>query len=63
METVEGENYQDKLRSAASCSIIRYHHQRQLSVYFWLMDIPVSVIYGASADESLFALLARERAR
>jgi uncharacterized damage-inducible protein DinB len=31
-----------------------YHHRGQLSVYLRLLDIPVPVIYGASADESPF---------
>jgi uncharacterized damage-inducible protein DinB len=29
-----------------------YHHRGQLSVYLRLLDIPVPVIYGASADEN-----------
>ena len=29
-----------------------YHHRGQLSVYLRLLDIPVPIIYGASADES-----------
>jgi uncharacterized damage-inducible protein DinB len=31
-----------------------YHHRGQLSVYLRLLDIPVPVIYGPSADESPF---------
>jgi uncharacterized damage-inducible protein DinB len=31
-----------------------YHHRGQLSVYLRLLDIPVPVIYGASADENPF---------
>jgi uncharacterized damage-inducible protein DinB len=31
-----------------------YHHRGQLSVYLRLLDIPVPVIYGGSADESAF---------
>jgi len=31
-----------------------YHHRGQLSVYLRLLDIPVPVIYGQSADESPF---------
>lgn len=31
-----------------------YHHRGQLSVYLRLLDIPVPVIYGRSADESPF---------
>jgi uncharacterized damage-inducible protein DinB len=29
-----------------------YHHRGQLSVYLRLLDVPVPIIYGASADES-----------
>lgn len=32
-----------------------YHHRGQLSVYLRLLDIPVPVIYGPSADENPFA--------
>jgi uncharacterized damage-inducible protein DinB len=32
-----------------------YHHRGQLSVYLRLLDIPVPVIYGRSADENPFA--------
>lgn len=32
-----------------------YHHRGQLSVYLRLLEIPVPVIYGGSADESLFS--------
>jgi uncharacterized damage-inducible protein DinB len=31
-----------------------YHHRGQLSVYLRLLDIPVPIIYGRSADESMF---------
>jgi uncharacterized damage-inducible protein DinB len=31
-----------------------YHHRGQLSVYLRLLDIPVPVIYGPSADENPF---------
>ncbi len=31
-----------------------YHHRGQLSVYLRLLDIPVPVIYGRSADETPF---------
>lgn len=31
-----------------------YHHRGQLSVYLRLLDIPVPVIYGRSADENPF---------
>jgi len=32
-----------------------YHHRGQLSVYLRLLDVPVPVIYGKSADENPFA--------
>jgi uncharacterized damage-inducible protein DinB len=32
-----------------------YHHRGQLSVYLRLLDVPVPMIYGASADENPFA--------
>ena len=32
-----------------------YHHRGQLSVYLRLLDVPLPVIYGRSADESPFA--------
>ena len=32
-----------------------YHHRGQLSVYLRLLDVPVPVIYGRSADESSIA--------
>ncbi len=32
-----------------------YHHRGQLSVYLRLLDIPVPVVYGRSADENPFA--------
>ena len=31
-----------------------YHHRGQLSVYLRLLEIPVPVIYGPSADENPF---------
>ena len=31
-----------------------YHHRGQLSVYLRLLDVPVPVIYGRSADENPF---------
>jgi uncharacterized damage-inducible protein DinB len=31
-----------------------YHHRGQLSVYLRLLDVPIPVIYGRSADESPF---------
>ena len=32
-----------------------YHHRGQLSVYLRLLDVPVPVIYGPSADENPFS--------
>ncbi|MBO0723043.1 MAG: DinB family protein [Blastocatellia bacterium] len=32
-----------------------YHHRGQLSVYLRLLDVPLPIIYGRSADESPFA--------
>jgi predicted dithiol-disulfide oxidoreductase (DUF899 family)/uncharacterized damage-inducible protein DinB len=32
-----------------------YHHRGQLSVYLRLLDVPVPVVYGPSADENPFA--------
>ena len=32
-----------------------YHHRGQLSVYLRLLDVPLPVIYGPSADENPFA--------
>lgn len=35
-----------------------YHHRGQLAVYLRLLDVPVPVIYGRSADENPFATAA-----
>jgi uncharacterized damage-inducible protein DinB len=32
-----------------------YHHRGQLSVYLRLLDVPLPVIYGRTADENPFA--------
>jgi uncharacterized damage-inducible protein DinB len=32
-----------------------YHHRGQLSVYLRLLDVPVSMVYGPTADENPFA--------
>ncbi len=32
-----------------------YHHRGQLSVYLRLLDVPVPVVYGRTADENPFA--------
>ncbi len=33
-----------------------YHHRGQLSVYLRLLDVPVPVVYGRTADENPFAM-------
>lgn len=35
-----------------------YHHRGQLAVYLRLLDVPVPVVYGRSADENPFAAAA-----
>ena len=35
-----------------------YHHRGQLTVYLRLLDVPVPVVYGKSADENPFAAAA-----
>lgn len=38
--------------------VVRYlisytiHHRGQFSIYLWLLDVPVSDIYGPTADEA-----------
>jgi uncharacterized damage-inducible protein DinB len=32
-----------------------YHHRGQLSVYLRLLDVPLPVVYGRTADENPFA--------
>ena len=32
-----------------------YHHRGQLSAYLRLLDVPVPVVYGPTADENPFA--------
>ncbi len=32
-----------------------YHHRGQLTIYLRMLDVPVPVVYGRSADESPFA--------
>lgn len=32
-----------------------YHHRGQLLVYLRLLDVPVPVVYGRTADENPFA--------
>jgi uncharacterized damage-inducible protein DinB len=52
----------DQLMSVPKLGLVRsimfnhlYHHRGQLSVYLRLLDIPVPVAYGKSADENPFA--------
>jgi len=56
--TVRGKEAFTKPRVGVLRSIMLnhwYHHRGQLSVYLRLLDIPVPVIYGRSADENPFA--------
>ena len=53
---LKGKQVFSKPRAAVVRSIMMnhcYHHRGQLSVYLRLLDVPVPVIYGRSADESL----------
>lgn len=55
--TLHGKELFRKPRIAVLRSIMLnhwYHHRGQLSVYLRLLDIPVPVIYGRSADENPF---------
>jgi uncharacterized damage-inducible protein DinB len=40
-----------------------YHHRGQLTVYLRLLDVPVPVVYGRSADEDPFAQMRAATAR
>jgi uncharacterized damage-inducible protein DinB len=56
--TVRGKEAFTKPRVGVLRSIMLnhwYHHRGQLSVYLRLLDVPVPVIYGRSADENPFA--------
>jgi uncharacterized damage-inducible protein DinB len=56
--TAKGKQISSKPRIAVLRSIMLnhwYHHRGQLSVYLRLLDVPVPVIYGRSADENPFA--------
>ena len=56
--TREGKDLMNLPRVAVLRSILLnhwYHHRGQLSVYLRLLDVPVPVIYGRSADENPFA--------
>jgi uncharacterized damage-inducible protein DinB len=56
--TLRGKEVFSKPRLGVLRSILLnhwYHHRGQLSVYLRLLEIPVPVIYGRSADENPFA--------
>jgi uncharacterized damage-inducible protein DinB len=56
--TSKGHEVFSKPRIAVVRSIMLnhwYHHRGQLSVYLRLLEVPVPVIYGRSADENPFA--------
>jgi len=55
--TLRGKELFSRPRIAVLRSIMLnhwYHHRGQLSVYLRLLDVPVPVIYGRSADENPF---------
>ena len=55
--TMGGQELFSKPRIAVLRSVMLnhwYHHRGQLSVYLRLLDVPVPVIYGRSADENPF---------
>ena len=55
--TMKGQPISSKPRIAVLRSIMLnhwYHHRGQLSVYLRLLEVPVPVIYGRSADENPF---------
>ena len=55
--TMRGQELFTKPRIAVLRSVMLnhwYHHRGQLSVYLRLLDVPVPVIYGRSADENPF---------
>ena len=56
--TLKGQEVFSKPRLGVLRSIMLnhwYHHRGQLSVYLRLLEVPVPVIYGRSADENPFA--------
>ena len=56
--TVRGKQVFSKPRVGVVRAIMMnhiYHHRGQLSVYLRMLDVPVPVIYGRSADENPFA--------
>lgn len=56
--TLRGQEVFVKARLGVLRSILLnhwYHHRGQLSVYLRLLEVPVPVIYGRSADEDPFA--------
>ena len=55
--TMRGKDVFSKPRIVVLRSIMLnhwYHHRGQLLVYLRLLDVPVPVIYGRSADENPF---------
>lgn len=63
--TLRGKEIFSKPRLGVLRSILLnhwYHHRGQLSVYLRLLEIPVPVIYGRSADEDPFAQAPTRRA-
>jgi uncharacterized damage-inducible protein DinB len=55
--TANGKEVMNMPRAAMLRSIMLnhwYHHRGQLSVYLRLLEVPVPVIYGPSADENPF---------
>jgi len=56
--TIKGKEIFSKPRIAVLRSLMLshwYHHRGQLSVYLRMLEVPVPVIYGRSADEDPFA--------
>ena len=56
--TFKGKEIFSKPRHAVLRTILLnhiYHHRGQLSVYLRLLDVPVPVVYGPTADENPFA--------
>lgn len=52
---VDGKTLISRPRAEVLRSVVcnhMYHHRGQLSVYLRLLDVPVPIIYGRSADES-----------
>jgi len=52
---VDGKTFISRPRAEVLRTVVcnhMYHHRGQLSVYLRLLDVPVPIIYGRSADES-----------